>query len=195
MSGRGIIVVIISIFLSSINCFGDNDATQSDNNYQVLQAVSKMRSEGLNRNILLSERIIEDIRKRMKFATFSNQLYKGLSQVDIEGIISKDDITELHGKIDFPQAHIKWDRKKIKEENILIGKHKRGKNRYRPYYKTQPPSYYQTSPPVFFKNHQFAIIYIYTYCGWECDSEQIEVYKKNNNDEWEYFGYIFIGMS
>lgn len=179
---------------TNLVCIGQESFNYSDESYKVLQAVSKRKKTNLNRGVIVNQRVKEDIIERMNFKTFSDMLYNGLYPIDFDGEFIEKDIDELRVKINFPESVLKWNKKILRRCNVSFINRGLAKN-YKPYHRKEPAPFYQTSPPFFFKNNNFAIIYIHYYCGWECNSQQIEVYKKNDKDEWEYFGYIFIGMS
>ncbi len=172
---------------TNLVCVGQESFNYSDESYKVIKAVSKRTNYGLDRELLLSQRTPKAIFDYTSFNAFSNLLIKGLERLDIEGVINENDISELHQNIDFSISPKKWDKKLLRKFSIITTRRDNRK------YSNQ--SYYRTSPPFFFKNNQFAIIYVFSHQYWDSVYYGIDVFKKDDSDEWEYFGEIFIGMS
>lgn len=190
------ILILSIILISTINVLSaeNNIKNQDNGKYEVLKSVSKRFTYKLNREILFDKGVVEKMSLYTTYYSFCNSLYKGLWQVDIKQIITKNDIIELQQNINIATSSKKWNRKLLKRFRIPTTlnevSNQKSKNLYQ-----KSKSLYQTSPPIFFKNNEFAIIYIRIYCGPECGEKAIEIYRKNSSGSWEYFGEILIGIS
>ncbi len=191
-----IILILSIILISTINVLSaeKNIKNQDNETYEVLKSVSKRFTYKLNREILFDKEIVDKISSFTTYYSFCNSLYKGLCQVDIKQIITKNDIIELQQNINIATSSKKWNSKLLKRNRIPTTRNKVGNQKSKTLYQ-KPKSLYQTSPPIFFKNNEFAIIYIRIYCGPECGEKSIEIYRKNSSCSWEYFGEILIGIS
>lgn len=184
-----ITIALVFIIFSNVACFAQKSKFDSLNEtYAILQAYSSRIEYRLNRKIVMDEYVRETVLKRINMKTFSNQLYNAFDPVDINGLLTEHDLIDIREKINSLQSPPKWNRKSLKKLKISIIKKKIFSRSNQPYYKT--------SLPIFFKYNQFAIIYVYSSdeFGEYCDA--IEMFKKSDdNDSWEYFGGILIGMS
>lgn len=160
---------------------------QTNDDMNVLSAVSNLNRYEMNREILFNSETIELIRNHITEYNFKSSIYKGLEKVNSANDFSKNDIEELITKINFSNYPTKWNIKKLRKEKISTTRYQVGNKKNAPLF--------QVSPPIFFKERKFAIIYVRIWCGLECGSREIKVFKKLGDGSFEYYGEISIDIS
>jgi len=162
-------------------------SAQSALSYKALEVNAEGRESKMNREILIDSHATEMMINYFTEFCFYNKIYKGLHQVDVSEMITKDDIKELRSKIDFTHYPVKWDKGKLRKSKI--------KTTGKQLVNERGVCVYKTAPPLFFKNNTFFVIYVQSYCGPENGSESINVFKKNEKGSFEFIGEIMISIS
>lgn len=157
---------------------------QVDKTYEIIKEVAKLNSYKLNRNV---EFDINLITKYCTIENFQFSIYKGLEKVNSINDFSSNDIKELKANIcclDYPS---KWKKSFLLKYNIKTTAKKIGNKIGKPLF--------ILSPPIFFKNNMFVLIYVRTWCGFECGEESLKIFKLMKNEIYEYYGEILISIS
>jgi len=182
---KNLIQVILLLVIISF-CHKKASA-QSALSYKALEVNAEGRESKMNREILIDSYATKRMNNNLTEDDFHHGIYKGMHQVDVSEMITKDDIKELRSKIDFTNYPTKWNKRKLRKLKIkTTGKQLVNK---------QGVCVYKTSPPLFFKNNTFFVIYVQSYCGPENGSESINVFKKNEKGSYEFIGEIMISIS
>lgn len=182
---KNLIAVILLLIISSF--YQNKTNAQSEISYKALKVNAEGRESRMNREILTDSCDIKRMHVYCSEYYIYNRIYKGMHQVDVNDMISKDDIKELRSKIDFTHYPVKWDKGKLRKLKIkTTGKQLVNK---------QGLCVYKTAPPLFFKNNTFFVIYVQSYCSPENGSETINVFKKNEKGSYEFIGEIMISIS
>lgn len=176
-----ILLLVIISFCQKKTC------AQSALSYEALRVNAEWRESKMNREILIDSCSIKRMTARFTEFCFYNKIYKGLHQVDVSNMISKDDIKELRSKIDFTNYPTKWNKGKLRKLKIKTTRKQLGNRQW--------VCVYKTAPPLFFKNNTFFVIYVQSYCGPENGSESINIFKKNEKGSYEFIGEIMISIS